>query len=74
MKKYSITLITILFLLITQTLFAQSESMDFMRSIGKIYVVVAVIISMFIGIVIYMYRVDQKLTKLENQIIENGKS
>lgn len=74
MKKYSITLITIALVLIAQTLFAQSENTDFMRSIGKIYVVVAVIISMFIGIVIYMYRVDQKLTKLENQIIENGKS
>lgn len=39
-----------------------------MRSIGKIYVVVAVIVILFIGMVLYLFSLDRKLTKLENQI------
>ena len=46
---------------------AQSQP-DFMRSIGKIYVVVAVIVAIFIGIIIYLIALDKKLTNLENQI------
>jgi CcmD family protein len=47
---------------------AQGGSVDFLRSTGKIYTVVIVIAVIFIGIVIYLYRLDHKLTKLENQI------
>jgi CcmD family protein len=47
---------------------AQSENPDFVRSIGKIYVVVAVILSIFIGIVVFLIYLDRKLTKLENKI------
>lgn len=39
-----------------------------MRSIGKIYVVVAVILAIFAGIVVFLIYLDRKLTKLENQI------
>ncbi len=46
---------------------AQQEA-DFMRSMGKMYVVVAVIAILFIGMVLYLYSLDRKLTKLENQI------
>ena len=47
---------------------AQSQNPDFARSIGKMYVVVAVILAIFIGIVIFLIYLDRKLTKLENQI------
>lgn len=50
-------------------LFAQTDA-DFMRSMGKMYVVVAVIVAIFIGIVVYLVSLDRKITKLENQIIE----
>ena len=50
---------------------AQSGDADFMRSIGKIYVVVAVIVAIFIGIVLFLIYLDRKLTKLENQIKED---
>jgi CcmD family protein len=49
-------------------LLGQSGSPDFMRSIGKIYVVVTVIVAIFIGIVVFLVYLDRKLTKLENQI------
>ncbi len=56
------------------TTYAQAESTDFMRSIGKIYVVVAVIVIVFLGIVVFLVRLDRKLTKLESQIKEHGKN
>lgn len=62
---------SLLLLLLGQALFAQSASTDFMRSTGKIYVVVAVILAIFIGIVLFLIYLDRKLTKLENQIKDN---
>lgn len=44
-----------------------AEMADVMRSNGKIYVVVAVILTIFAGIVIYLVRLDRKITKLEKQ-------
>lgn len=40
---------------------------DTMRSNGKIYVVVAVILTIFAGIIIYLIRLDRKMSKLENE-------
>jgi len=47
---------------------ASAQSLDFLRSTGKIYSVVAVILVIFIGIGFFLYRLDNKLTKLEKQI------
>jgi hypothetical protein len=40
---------------------------DAMRSNGKIYVVVAVILTLFAGIVIYLIRLDKKISQLERE-------
>ena len=69
MKKHG--LFTALFLLLSSFMFGQGEEADFMRSTGKIYVVVAVIVTIFIGIVLFLIYLDRKLTKLENQINDN---
>jgi hypothetical protein len=37
------------------------------RSNGKIYVVIAVILTIFAGIIIYLIRLDRKMTKLEKE-------
>lgn len=51
--------------------FAQSgneaEMADTFRSNGKIYVVVAVILTLFAGIITYLVRLDRKITKLEKE-------
>ncbi len=47
---------------------AESEVIDFMRNSGKIYSVVAVVAVIFIGLAIYLFRLDAKLTKLEKRI------
>jgi len=45
---------------------------DFLRSIGKLYVVVAVIVVVFLGIVFYLWRLDRRMTDLENQIDDHA--
>jgi CcmD family protein len=70
-KMNKIAYLTSIFLFLALTVSGQSNSPDFMRSIGKIYVVVAVIIAIFIGIVLFLIYLDRKLTKLENQIKDN---
>ena len=41
------------------------EMADLMRSNGRIFVVVAVMLTILIGLVLYVVRLDRKLTKLE---------
>ena len=40
---------------------------DTMRANGKIYVVVAVLATVFVGIVVYLVMLDRKVTRLEKQ-------
>jgi uncharacterized membrane protein len=62
--KYA--LVTIIVLLITTTIAqAQTEMADTMRSNGKIYVVVAVLATIFAGIFAYLIYLDKKITKAE---------
>lgn len=58
--------LSFLLLICNFVLFAQSMA-DEMRSNGKIYVVVAVLTTIFIGIILYLIRLDRKLTKLEKE-------
>lgn len=59
-------------LLITYNLFAQNANQkpamaDEMHSNGKIYVVVAVVITILIGLFLYVWFVDRKISKLEKE-------
>ncbi len=45
----------------------QAEMADAMRSNGKIYIVVAVCLTILIGLFIYVSGIDKKITKLEKQ-------
>jgi hypothetical protein len=38
---------------------------DFMRSHGRIYVVIAVILTILTGIILYLVRLEKKISKLE---------
>ncbi len=67
MRKTTLLLSGLLFHLCS---FAQGngvEMADTMRSNGKIYVVVAVVLTIFAGIVIYLIRLDRKISKMERQ-------
>lgn len=43
---------------------------DVLRSEGKIYVVVAVILIIFIGLIAYLFRIERKLNDLSKEINE----
>jgi CcmD family protein len=44
---------------------------DVMRSNGKIYVVTAVIFIIFLGIILYLVRLDRKMRRLEKEDFNN---
>lgn len=46
----------------------QPEMADVMRSNGKIYVVVAIIVIVLIGLVGYLFTLDRKITRLERDL------
>jgi len=61
----------LLFLMVTSAWSqGSSDAPDFMRSQGKLFVVVAVIAAIFLGITAFLVYLDRRLTKLENQIKE----
>ena len=67
MKNKLFLLFTLLF--INFSAFSQEiEMADKMRQEGKIYVVVAVVLVILIGIFFYLFRLDSKLNKLENRL------
>jgi hypothetical protein len=52
---------------IAQNVTGKVNMADAMRSNGKIYVVVAVILTIFAGLIIYLVRLDRKISRLEKQ-------
>ncbi len=57
-------------LCLTTSLFAQQtdvEMADTMRSNGKIYIVVAVCLTILAGLFFYVWRIDRKLSEIEKQ-------
>lgn len=67
MKKF----ISFLVVLLTSfNLFAQEEIQmaDQMRADGKIWVVVAVIAIVFVGIIAYLVLLDRKISKIEKSL------
>ncbi len=67
MKNFQLT---ILFVFLSILSFAQergAEMADIMRKEGKIYVVVAVILTILAGIIFYLIRLDNKISRLEKE-------
>jgi uncharacterized membrane protein HdeD (DUF308 family) len=55
-------------LVISVTGFAQEVEMaDKMRSNGRIYVVIAVVVTILAGLILYVARLDKKISKLEKE-------
>lgn len=67
MKKLSLSIAFVL--MTTFNIFAQNE-IDMatgLRSSGKIYVVVLVLLVLFLGVAAYLFVLDRKITKLEKR-------
>ena len=61
--------ITVVFLLcmtiVTNAQDTAKPNTDFMRSNGRSYVVIAVMLTILTGLILYLIRLDKKLSKLE---------
>ncbi len=60
----------LILMLASITLIAQEkevEMADTMRSNGRIYVVVAVMLTILLGLILYIIRLDKKISKLEKE-------
>ncbi len=67
-----LTLCLLFCLVFLPGLFAETAHTDFMRNMGKMYVVVAVILAIFFGIVLFLIYLERKISRLEKQIEEHG--
>jgi len=67
MKPNQIILILFLHFICPLSIWAQSNP-DFLRSTGKIYSVVAVIVLLFLGLLYLIFRLDKKISEVEKQI------
>ena len=66
-KMKKILLLTF-FLLLGSMSFAQDTEMaDAMKRNGRIYVVVAVVVTILIGLLLYVFRLDRKISRLEKE-------
>ena len=70
MTKLNKSFLTILLCFLSPVLHAQQEveMADVMRSEGKIYVVVAIIIVILIGLLVYVFSLDRKISSLEKKV------
>ena len=67
MKKIAFTF---LMLFVTLNIFAQGDTVEManvMRNDGKIYVVVAVILIILLGLLFYLFALDRRLKMLEKK-------
>jgi len=65
-KRVTLTVLNIFFFLFG---FSQSTGggSDALRSDGKIYVVMAVVITILTGLLIYLVRIDRKISRMEKR-------
>ena len=60
-------LLLLIFAFISNSIFAQTTENPFYSN-GKIYVVVTVLSIIFIGIILYLIRIDKRLRKTEKEL------
>lgn len=69
MKAYIRILAGLLFIALSTSAQAQNAEMaDSFRAEGKIYVVVAIILIVLVGLLAYLFVLDRKMNKLEEMI------
>jgi K+-transporting ATPase A subunit len=72
MKNMLTFFLSAVFVCVTAVTLAQDdgskvEMADTMRSNGRIFVVVAVVVVILIGLILYLVRLDRKISKLEKE-------
>jgi hypothetical protein len=74
MKRFIRNILGIALLFVSAVAYGQAnpEMADVMRSEGKIYVVVGIILIVLTGLVAYLFILDRKVKKLENLLGERN--
>ncbi len=65
LKKYLLLLVGMVATISLQAQTKEIAPQGFMQSNGKIYVVVAVVVTILLGLFFYVYNLERKITKLE---------
>jgi CcmD family protein len=68
MNKLTSIMVFLGFFLQSPFALAQPEMADTMRSEGKIYVVVAIMLIIFTGLIVYLVSLDRKVTRIEKKL------
>jgi predicted Na+-dependent transporter len=66
-KKITMLLVIMMTSVITFAQDKKVEMADKMRDNGRIYVVVAVVLTILIGLILYIVRLDKKISRLEKE-------
>lgn len=74
MKNIASYLLLIFLLSASNALAQDAEMADGLRSSGKIYVIVIIIMIVLTGLIVYLFSMDRKLSRLEKTIQERQKT
>lgn len=66
-KLFSVLLLVLLQFVVHAQTVVNPDSADMMRSNGKIYVVVAIVITILLGLFFYLVNLDRKISKMEKK-------
>ena len=70
-----VTLLTVVAILYLRTdVYGEVEMAEYFRSSGKIYAVIAVLLVIFAGIIIFLIRMERKISKIEKSVKEKETS
>lgn len=67
MRKRIVLLLNLFWLAAVQAKAQEVEMADGFRAEGKIYIVVGVILIILIGLFVYLFRIERKVKKLEQE-------
>ncbi len=70
MNKYTAIIVFLITFFLSPVAMAQAEMADTMRSEGKIYVVVGILLIIFIGLIGYLVMLDRKVTRIEKKLTD----
>jgi hypothetical protein len=66
-KLFSVLLLVLLQFVVHAQTVVNPDSADMMRSNGKIYVVVAIVLTILLGLFFYLVNLDRKISKMEKK-------
>ncbi len=67
LKQTGLTLVLAMFTVLANAEDRVPDPKDFMRSNGKIYVVMAVVVTIVVALFLYLVSLDKKISKLERK-------